>query len=386
MWNKTKFALLASLIWVAGCKKDNENIAPQPPIENDTKYTHEIDLLSLLGRVVDATTGDVSVEFLNAVGKPAPYYTDLYGYQALRLTSAEKIKRDFVPKHAQVIKEDANTLELKFNSGWTGKFYINTAMKIKGFNTFTVPIDHFYAGGATHREFLANLEEFRGIIKREGWESTYLIPNPDYALEVDTEKKLPQLMPAPIIRGTDLQTFPSRTNAILLVPDRHGDRGIYNRLYTALEDGATYDWFALEMMSDKLQGAIDIYLSAPEGSDAFLKAKKALLDYYDAAWNQHFKVTYASREDNHYFRLIDLARRKGKKVYALEEVSELFFFFRYGEDPFGLYVRNNGWAKNLPAGGRGVVFGGLAHFERTGAVNFQDFVHNDSPTRLIYSF
>lgn len=168
------------------------------------------------------------------------------------------------------------------------------------------------------------------------------------------KKKLPRLTPTPIIRGTDLQTFPSQTNAILLVPDVHGDLGIYNRLYSVLEDGATYDWFALEMMSDKLQGAIDSYLSAPEGSDAFLKAKKALLDYYDVAWNQHFKVTYASREDNHYFRLIDLARRKGKKVYALEKVSELFFFFRYGEDPFGLYTRNNGWAKNLPGGkGRG---------------------------------
>jgi hypothetical protein len=386
MLNTTKIAVLAALLMVAGCKKDSENITPEAPTENSAKYTHEIDILPLLGRVLDPTTGDVSEEFLKAVGKPATHYTDFYGYQALRLTSAERIKRDFVPKYAQVLKEDANTLELKFNSGWTGKFYINTAMKIKGYNSYTVPVDHFYAGGETFAAFLANLEEFRGIIKREGWESTYLIPNPDYALEVDTENKLAPMTAAPILRGAELQTFPSQTNALILVPDTHGNLDIYNQLYTALENGETYDWFALEMMSEKLQGTLDTYLSAPEGSEAFLKAKKALLDYYDTAWNQHFKVTYASREDNHYFRLIDLARRKGKKVYALEKVSELFFFFRYGEDPFGLYVRNNGWAKNIPAGGRGVVFGGRAHFERAGAVNFQDFVHQYTPDRRIYSY
>ncbi|HEX8577473.1 MAG TPA: hypothetical protein VF677_14380, partial [Flavobacterium sp.] len=68
------------------------------------------------------------------------------------------------------------------------------------------------------------------------------------------------------------------------------------------------------------------------------------------------------------------------------KVYELFFMFRYGESPFGLYVRNNGWAKNIPNGGRGVIFGGLDHFERPGAVNFQDFVHQYTPERRIYSF
>lgn len=56
------------------------------------------------------------------------------------------------------------------------------------------------------------------------------------------------------------------------------------------------------------------------------------------------------------------------------------------KNPFGLYVRNNGWAKNIPVVGRGVVFGGLKHFELPGAVNFQDFVHQNTPGRLIYSF
>jgi len=139
-------------------------------------------------------------------------------------------------------------------------------------------------------------------------------------------------------------------------------------------------------MSDKLQNDINTYLSAKEGSNDFVKAKNAILDYYDKYWNQHFKVKYALREDNHYFRLIDLARRKGKKVYALEKVDSLFMIFRYSEDPFGLYVRNNGWAKNIPAGGRGVIFGGLNHFEKPGAVDFQDFVHHYSPERRIYSF
>ena len=73
---------------------------------------------------------------------------------------------------------------------------------------------------------------------------------------------------------------------------------------------------------------------APEGG---LREVRALDRQVISAWlvHQHFKVTYASREDNHYSRLIDLARRKGKKVYALEEISDLFFIFRYGEDPFG---------------------------------------------------
>ena len=320
------------------------------------------------------------------VGQPARFLTDFYGYQALRLTSPDRIKRDFVPKHAQVVRQDNNVLELRFNSGWNGIFYSNTAMKIRAYNTYTFPIDHFYASGATFREFLPHLEEVRDIIKREGLESIYLIPNSDYDLEVETQNKLPQLTAAPLIRGTDLQTFPAQTNAIIIVPDLHGNLGIYNGLYSALEEADTYDWFALEMLNERLQRDLDVFLSAREGSDAFIKAKNALLDYYDTSWNQHFRVTYASREDNHYFRLIDLARRKGKKVYALEKVHPLFFGFRYSEDPFGLFVRNNGWAKNIPATGRGIIFGGSAHFEAPRAANFQDFVHLYTPQRRIYMY
>ncbi|MBD2770287.1 hypothetical protein IC235_20565 [Hymenobacter sp. BT664] len=380
MWNNTKLALLASLIFVAGCKKDKDDIIPQPPIQNNSAYIHDIDATPLFARVNDAT-GRTSEEFIRAVGRPARFLTDFYGYQALRLTSPERIKRDFVPKYAQVVREDNNVLELKFNSGWNGTFYSNTAMRIRAFNTYTVPIDHFYASGATFRDFLPRLEEFRDIIRREGLESRYLIPNPDYELELDTEAKLPQLRPAPVIRGDEINTFPSQTNAILILPDEHGNESIYNGLYTALSNADIYDWFALEMMNERLQGDVNTFLSAPEGSDAFLKAKKALLDYYDTAWNQYFPGT---RENNNYFRLIDLARRKGKRVYALEKVDNLNFFFRYGEFPFGLYVRNNGWAKNLPATGRGIVFGGSAHFEGPGAVNTQDFVHLYHPELRIY--
>jgi hypothetical protein len=375
------------MIWLVGCKKDkkDESVTPQvssPPVENNSKYTHEIDIESLLSRVSNAE-GKISEDFLVAVSKPEMYYTDFYGYQALRLTSAENIKKDFIPKHAELVKEDENTLELKFNSGWTGKFYINTKMVIRAYNTFNIPVDHFYAGGATYQEFLTNLEEFRGIIKKEGLENRYLIANPDYDLEVETATKLGKLTTVKVLQKSEVSGLSNQSDAIGIYPDAHGDLELYEDISSILEKG-DYDWFGMEMMSAALQPDIDTYLTAPEGSPAFIKSKNALLDYYGEFWNQHFKVTYASPEENHYFRLIEIARKKGKKVYGLEKVGEYFIPFRYGEDPFGLYVRNNGWAKNIPAEGKGVVFGGLPHFLKPGAVNFQEFVNGYYPGRPIY--
>ena len=92
--------------------------------------------------------------------------------------------------------------------------------------------------------------------------------------KVETENKLPQLTPAPVIRGTDTQTFPSQTNAVLMVPDRHGDLEIYNRLYTDLENDETYDSFVPEMLNGKLQGNLTSSCQPRKAVRLFSRQKK----------------------------------------------------------------------------------------------------------------
>ena len=50
---------------------------------------------------------------------PSSYYTDFFGIQALADTTREKIKRDFVPRHAEVAGEDEHTLTFLDLNPWT---------------------------------------------------------------------------------------------------------------------------------------------------------------------------------------------------------------------------------------------------------------------------
>ena len=85
------------------------------------RVAHDIDLRKSLPRFLTAQ-GFLDPKFAEATAKPSPYLTDFYGVQALRDLTKESLKRDFVPKFAEVVAEDGNTLELKFKNGYMGKF------------------------------------------------------------------------------------------------------------------------------------------------------------------------------------------------------------------------------------------------------------------------
>ncbi|MGH9839130.1 MAG: hypothetical protein ACREEM_10130 [Blastocatellia bacterium] len=113
--------------------------------------------------------------------------TDFYGIQALAETTRETLKRDFTPKYAEVVTEDENTLEMKFKSGYTGKFYIHATLKVAG---QSLPHDHVEISGATWPELLKNLADFRGILQSNKWEKRYLIPNPFYRDELAVARQM----------------------------------------------------------------------------------------------------------------------------------------------------------------------------------------------------
>ena len=55
--------------------------------------------------------------------------------------------------------------------------------------------------------------------------------------------------------------------------------------------------------------------------------------------------------------------------------STEFLIFRYGESNFGASVRSRHWALSVPDQGRGIMFGGSAHFTANRSSNVQDFLH-----------
>ena len=62
-----------------------------------------------------------------------------------------------------------------------------------------------------------------------------------------------------------------------------------------------------------------------------------------------------------------------------------YLLFRYGEVDFGGAVRSYWWAKRAPAKGRGILFGGSAHFNSAKPVNVQDFIIMLQPNRPVFS-
>lgn len=83
--------------------------------------------------------------------------------------------------------------------------------------------------------------------------------------------------------------------------------------------------------------------------------------------------------------MVEAARAQGMRVIGIERATLPFLLFRYGETKFGGAVRSLEWAKTLPRTGRGIVFGGSAHFSADDAGNVQDFVAVAQPKRPLFS-
>lgn len=167
--------------------------------------------------------------------------------------------------------------------------------------------------------------------------------------------------------------------SVVFVADQHGSLAIYDGMAAILEK-PEIEWFGIEMLDHRLQGDLDAFLAAPEGSSEALAARGKLLHFYSHAWNAKFPDTGA--ENNHYLKLIERAKRRGIRVYAMDASVE-YQLFRGMEGDLSLAARSYLWSKNIPADGTGVVFGGADHATYLPGNSFQDYVYLRRPRKIV---
>jgi hypothetical protein len=331
----------------------------------------EPDLVSLVKRVM---VGPYTIDpaFSSFISHPSAYYTDLYGIHALKDFTAEKIIKDFTLTDANVIFQNNTMIQLKFHSGWNATFHPYSSLVIK---YVSLPIDHVYIGGDNAQELIQNLIEFHEILKRNNLESTYLIPNPCYDMEKQVDRAFYSgKSTVNVTVDPTMKYFQAASNAVMIYPDPvHGDLPWYMQFMTALRT-ASIDWLGMEMLTSAIQTILDSFCTAPDGSTEYLNARHNLTTYFLHAWTPYFKLNITSGEDSPYFKAVDLIRQKKGRVYGLDLDNMDFLIFRYGESAFGAAVRSLNWANSIPIKGRGIVFGGSAHFTSTKPINMQDFL------------
>lgn len=348
---------------------------------NKPRVVHEPNFQKMVPKFL-SPQGFLDPKFSEAVAKPSPYLTDFFGIQALANTTKEGIKRDFVPKFAEVVAEDENTLELKFKNGYSGKFYPHSILKVVG---QAVPNDHVEISGATWQELVKNLEDFRATLRTNKLEKHYLIPNPFYKEELLVAKNLSaKIAPAQLIISPTLAEMKNESNAVLLYGEGvHGNIAGYEKFKADVLDKYQFDWIGLEMLTPAQQKDLDIFVKAADGSAEYVHARKALTDYFTTAWNgRNGKPT--TGEENYYFKIVDQMRAKKTRVVGIEASTLAYIFFRYGETKFGAAVRSLQWAQAVPKKGRGLVFGGNSHFNDPAPINFQDFLKILNPKAKVF--
>lgn len=337
------------------------------------RFVHEPDLGKTLAKFL-TPQGFLDPKFADATAKPSRYYSDFYGLQALADTTKEGIKRDFVPKLAEVVAEDENTLTLKFKNGYTGKFYPNSSLKVIGIET---KWDHVEVSGETWQDLLKNLADFLNILSKNKIEKKYLRLNPYYKDELVVYRKLTKRSPPAQIKVAPLTEFASEKDTVLLYPERvHGILKGYEELKANVLDKQKFDWMALEMLPSSMQKDVDIYVKSADNSPEYVRTRKVLLDYFKDNWNGRAGPK-TTAEENYYFKIVEQMRTNKTRVIAMEKAIEKngaeYIFFRYGENKFGGAVRSYWWAKALPKTGKGLVYGGSGHFTGGDSINFQDF-------------
>ncbi len=336
------------------------------------RFVHEPDLKTTLAKFL-TPQGFLDPTFADATAKPSRFYSDFYGIQALADTTKEGIKRDFVPKFAEVVAEDENTITLKFKGGWSGRFYINASLKVLGIET---KWDHVEVSGDTWQELLKNLGAFLDILNKNNLEKKYLRINPHYKDELVVYKQLTTNPPPVQVKVVPLAEFQNEKDAVLLYPEGvHGILKGYEELKADVLDKQKFDWMAMEMLGSSMQKDLDVYVRSVDNSPEYLRTRKVLLDYFKDNWNGRAGPK-TTAEENYYFKIVEQMRANKTRLIAMEKAIEKmgaeYIFFRYGENKFGAAVRSYWWATLLPKSGRGLVFGGSGHFTVSGPINFQD--------------
>ncbi|MFO1464068.1 MAG: hypothetical protein U1F66_09830 [bacterium] len=240
-------------------------------------------------------------------------------------------------------------------------------------------IHYFDADGQD--SWLARLE-FLQVFRDAGVFDDYFSKNPYLAEEQDAWLRLN----SPIVTARDTPTLSLEElekkswRGVLLFPDLHGNKARYRKLYRLLES-EQLDWFALEMFSHRMQLSLDDFLSAAEGSEKFLQAKKKIQQHLAPFWNPYFK-DLRDPDDSPYYRLLLLCRERKIRVIGLDAMGYYSFASRRFA-PLTIGARNAVWAKQIPTRGRGIVFGGQAHYTSFRKARVQDFLWDIVPKRTV---
>ena len=327
------------------------------------------------------TQGFLDPEFAAAVAAPSRYYSDFFGLQAIRDVPKTRIVSDFVPAHGEVVSEDSASVTIRFKAGYTARFFPRSTLDVMG---STAPISQVAISGDPWRMLRQNLQSFLALLDTLKLTDTYLVPNPGYADEVVVARQLSSGTPAVVRADSTFATFAQSADGVLLIGERVHGRPEDLAIVTRVLESTKIDWLGLEMLDVANQPALDAYNRSKAGSAEHTQARAKLIAYFANAWNGRAGPK-TTGEENPYFKLVEAAHARGVRVIALEAASLPYLLFRYGEVDFGGAVRSLWWVQRAPASGRGIIFGGSAHFNSAKPVNVQDFIAARQPKRPVFS-
>jgi hypothetical protein len=327
------------------------------------------------------TQGFLDPEFAAVVAAPSRYYSDFFGFQAIRDVPKTRILSDFVPKHGDVVSDDSASVTIQFKAGYTAQFFPQTTLEVMG---STAAVSHVRFSGDDWRTLRRNLTSFLSLLDSLELSEQYLLPNPGYADEVVVGRQLSGGAPAVVTADSMLSSFAQSSDGVLLIGERVHGRPEDLAIVRGVLESTKIDWLGLEMLDIANQPALDEYNRSKAGSAEHTQARAQLIAYFTNAWNGRAGPKTTGPE-NPYFQLVEAAHARGVNVIALEAASMPYLLFRYGEVDFGGAVRSYWWAKRAPAKGRGIIFGGSAHFNSPKPVNVQDFIVMLQPNRPVFS-
>lgn len=328
------------------------------------RKVHQLDLAHILSRVTTPGEFGLNKEYQSIISRPFEYYGDFYGVQILQNLSVNDMVKELRPS---VVTD--STLVLSFETG-VATLYYNRDISIMGIVT---PHNHVVFEGDTFKEFLGVKDAFLCFLIKNKLADKYLIPNPYHDKELLVEKMM-KSNHATTLLPYQKEEFSTNDNALLIYPDKvHGDLNAFNEFLSFLEN-ADLDWLGIEMLGSDMQQIANDYIFSEDESEQFLKAKDSIEKFYSTGWIEHFKVRPKTIDDNPFIRLFQLMRNRRIPIYGLDGSNTMYILFRNGETQFGAAVRNVSWAEASPNKGRGVIFGGSAHFNSTIPINYQDFI------------
>lgn len=340
------------------------------PAQAQESKVCEIDIAPLIKRVVNENGIGLNPIYEEQISRSSPYYSDFYGLQLIRPTDRKEIRKDF-----PVCSETDSTLTVNLPEG-TVTFFDRQHPQILG---WTAPYPFLIFSGNNCMELIRSQKGFNCWLTDKHLQEKYLIANPHYQEELRVQERW-ESSSLHLLRDTLLEHDP---HCVHLYMDRvHGDSVAFERFLSVLRT-IEIAWIGIEMMDASLQDTVDTYIFSDSTSNAYLKAKDALYAYYSTGWIRHFNYTPKGFEENPFCRMLMELRKKRVKVYALEQADMMFLLFRNGETAFGGAARSVMWADRLPVTGRGLVFGGSAHFTSPKGINFQDFYHDRAPGQKI---